>query len=320
MTPDISRFLEDLSGRHARFYEGALRDLLVALARQNFAAAQDARHKLAEVMRQTMGVAEVLGAMLTLQEVAAIVRTAGGLFRRDRARLEAFATSTVQSIVPRVTFTEALQEMIDRTPVTIRAAAERTAERIAQLYGSGRVVAFVRSAEQAVTERVQDLMAKAIREGVVESEAGRTIRLAVDFIRRETDPWTESYARMAFRTNLNTAVTAGRFRQAQDPDIREVIPALRFDAVGDADTRPNHMAADGLIFRADNTVWNRIAPPLGYNCRCRVSFVGVPELRRLGRIAANGTIGEDRLPATARPDRGFRHGGRPDLFLSGSPA
>tara|TARA_R110002020_G_scaffold119609_2_gene272867 strand:- start:1739 stop:2179 length:441 start_codon:yes stop_codon:yes gene_type:complete len=141
---------------------------------------------------------------------------------------------------------------------------------------------------------------------------------AVEQVRIKTAAWSEGYARMAFRTNVNTAVTAGRFRQSQDPDIKKVIPCFRFDAVGDDDTRDNHLEADGLIFRVDNTVWNKIAPPLGYNCRCTVSNVSIASLRRMGRVNSNGDILEDRLPSVAKPDDGFRHGGRPDLFMVGA--
>lgn len=346
---DPAKFLEDLSGKHARNYTSALTDMLVAMAMGNRAALDDARKKLEEVITETMGTAEVLGATITLRAAAgALLKEEAELFRlvwrgtsegapntlrmpavrelgdrtlctlyREQRHLLAFKDTTTQTILPRVTFTEALQDMVDRTPVTIRDAAERTAQRISQLYGEGRVVAFAHSAEQAVTDRVQSLITQAIREGIPEAEAGTLIRMGVDKVREETAAWTEGYARMAFRTNVNTAVTAGRFRQAQDKDIKAVIPAFRYDTVGDSDTRPNHQAGDGLIFLVDNTVWNRFAPPNGWNCRCSLSLVGLPELRRMGRVGANGSIREDRLPAAARPDAGFRHGGRPDLFLVG---
>ena len=324
---DVAKFLEDLTGKHARNYTAALTDMLVSMARENPAQYRDAFNRLTDVITETMGTAEVLGASLVLQRAAKeipdeqqLAFSSGGSIWLDpdsALQMLRFASSTTQTILPRVTFTEALQDMIDRTPATIRSAAERSAARISHLYGEGRVVAFARSAEQAVTERVQSLIAEAIKEGIGEAEAGKGIKMAVDQIRTRTKAWTEGYSKMAFRTNVNTAVTAGRFRQAQDQDIKQVIPAFRFDAVMDSDTRHNHGAADGFIAKVDNVVWNRIAPPLGYNCRCQVSLVGLPELRRMGRVDGDGRIREDRLPAAAHPDAGFRHGGRPDLFVSG---
>ena len=312
---DAAKFLEDLTGRHARHYTEHISDMVVAMAVGDKPALSAARKRLEEVITETMGAAEVLGASLMLQRAAQLLPSEGLAMQGDAGNLLAFAETSTQSILPRVTFTEAVQDMIKRTPVTIRDAAERTAIRISKLYGEDRVVAFVRSAEDAVTERVQGLITQALKDGLAEDPAGRRIRMGVDEVRKATAAWSEGYARMAFRTNVNTAVTAGRFRQAQDPDIKVVIPCLRFDSVGDGDTRDNHDAADGLIFKSDNPVWNQIAPPLGYNCRCQVSLVGLPELRRMGRINSDGSIREDRLPASAEPDVGFRHGGRPDLFM-----
>ena len=234
---------------------------------------------------------------------------------KDTPYLLAFADQPTQTIIPRVTLDEAIQDMLDRTPVTIRGAAERTAQRISQLYGEGRVVAFSNAAEQAVTKRVRDLMTKAMREGITEVRAGRMIVESVDSIRKATEAWSEGYSRMVFRTNANTAITAGRFRQSQDPVIKAVVPCKQFLSVGDVDTRDNHDAADMMVFRVDNPIWNRIAPPLGYNCRCTVRDVSIAELRRMNRLGADGSIREDKLPPSAHPDPGFRHGGRPDLFM-----
>jgi len=311
---DAQKFLEDLTGRHARNYTAIVQDMVVAMATGNKPALRDARERMEAVTTETMGTAEILGASISLQAAAKIATPAD--VARESGPLLAFAASTTQTILPRVTFEEAVQDMIDRTPATIRNAAERTAQRISQLYGEGRVVAFARSAEHAVTERVQGLITQAIREGTEEIGVGRLIKTSVDEIRTATAAWSEGYARMAFRTNVNTAVTAGRFRQAQDPDIKAVMPAMEFFTVGDSDTRSNHQAGDGIIMLVDNQAWRTHAPPLAWNCRCGVRQVGLPELRRMGRVNSDGSIREDKPPAAWKPDPGFRHGGRPDLLLT----
>jgi SPP1 gp7 family putative phage head morphogenesis protein len=329
MRLDVERFLEDLTGRYAKPYTEAVGELRVAKATGNRDRYGRARADLEATITETMGVAEVLGASMVLQKAASVHNSADGAFQRWRPwpdnpgtiddaierDLLVFANFQTQTILPRVTLAEAVEDMIDRTPVTIRRAAERTAQRIAQLYSEGRVTAFVASAENAVTVRVQSLIKEAMIEGISETEAGRMIVRNVDMIRQKTGAWTEGYSRMAFRTNVNTAVTAGRFRQAQDPDVKAVIPCFRHDAVGDADTRPNHQAGDGRILKVDNPAWNRLASPLGYNCRCQTSLVSVAELKRLGRISPSGAIREDRVPTAWFPDPDFRHGGRPDLMM-----
>lgn len=304
MNLDASRFLEDLTARRAAPYARAIRELLDATLLGDRPRARAAREELGDVIRETMAAAEVLGALSILREVQYASR---GL---------PFAAT--QTVLPRVTMSEALEDMVERAPVTLKDAAQRTALRIAQLYSEGRVTAFARAAEDEVTEKAQEIIAKAIRDGVPEVDGARRLMRSVKDVTYNGAEWSESYARMVMRTNVNTAVTAGRFRQADDPDVRAVTPALRFDAVGDGDTRDNHQAADGLIMRSDNPEWRKIAPPLGYNCRCQVSLVSVPMLRRMNRIGPDGAVIEGRVPPDAHPDPGFRHGGRPDLLIAGS--
>lgn len=303
----VDRFFDSTRKKFAKPYADALHELFVARVRNNAPMARDAIERFAKVQRETMGVAEVYGARLALRRAAAAHDLAKN-FRREH-----FGS---QTILPRVTLTEALDDMVERTPVTIRRAAERTAENIARLYGADRVVAFAYAADAVVTREAQAFIARALRDGTPAGEAGRALAMSVNSIRDKSRPWAEAYADTVFRTNVNTAVTAGRFRQVMDQDIRSVIPAFRFDAVGDGDTRPNHKAADGLILRVDNPAWNRLAPPLGYRCRCQVSFVSVFELEDMRRVEADGSIRESRVPFNAKPDDGFRHGGRPDIFIT----
>lgn len=318
MNLEADKFLETQSARYSKAYQTALDDMLVAIGTGNAPAAADARKALEAIMVETMGTGEVLGASLMLRNTAKLLGDNASNAHLKRHRDMHLNFAATQSLIPRVTFEEAVADMVQRTPVTIRRAAERTAQAISKRYAEGRVVAFTRSAEAAVTKRVQSLIAEAIREGIGEVNIGARIVNDVDLIRKRTAQWSESYARMAFRTNLNTAVTAGRFRQAQDQDIKAVVPCFAFDDVGDGDTRANHVAPEGLIFKVDNPIWNQIAPPLGYNCRCQVRPISVPQLFRMGRIDASGTITESKVPPNLKPDDGFRHGGRPDLFFVGS--
>ena len=315
MALDVQRFLDDLTTRSAAAYVAAVRAMMTAVAMRDRIAMRAARTDLEAIIMETMGVAEVLGASQTLKKAAAVLGKEGAAFTREAPALVLFAEAPTQTLIPRVTLSEAVTDLVERTPRTIRRAAERTAARIAQLYQEGRVVAFVNSAERAVTERVQGLLSEAIAEGIPEAEAGSLIRMGVREVAVRTKDWTEGYARMAFRTNVNTAVTAGRFRQAQDPDVKKVVPAFRFDAIMDGDERDNHGDGDGKIMLVDNPEWNKRAPPLGYNCRCQVTYVTLPQLRRMGRVNADGSIREDRPPSSWKADAGFRHGGRPDLFI-----
>lgn len=282
-----------------------------AVATNNYSQLNDARRRLAEVIADTMGTAEVIGATLALKKAALWLPSSNLGFEFDASRLAAFASSATevpsQTLVPRVTFKEAVDDMVERTPIVLKKAAERTAANIAKAYSEERVIAFVNTSEKAVVKEIQKILARAIKKGTTEVDAAAQIRKAVDKIGDYTLPWTESYSKMVFRTNVNTAITNGRFRQALDPDVAEVIPAMRFDAVGDSDTRPNHLAADGFIAETTHDGWRKLAPPLGYSCRCSASFVGRPELRRMGRLDKNGRVKNSAIPRGAFPDPGFRH-------------
>jgi len=318
------RELERLYATGSRPYTLAANDLVVATAMGDRAGMERARVVLDDVIGATMGMADAVGCAHALEAAAGLMEAprVNAEAPLDRRRLSIVFSRPVGvgTDLPRIQFNEMLEDLRARTPKVVRQAAERTAQRIAQMYGEGRVLAFVRATEQAVAERVQKLLVQAIAEGLAEREAGTLISAGVRWVEKEAADWTEAYSRMVYRTNLNTATTAGRFRQVQDQDVRGVIPALKFHAIGDSDCRANHKAANGLIFRQDNGVWNKIAPPLGYNCRCTVAFVSRFSLMRMGRLNADGSIREDSLPGDAYPDPGFRHGGRPDLFIKAAVA
>jgi len=306
---DVDAILEDTNTRLAGEYIAAFREYLVAVVLKNKPQTRDARLRLEEVVRESMGRAEVLGAFSVLRRAAGVLAPETG-FMAERYRLMAFADTAAKKVLSRVTFAEALEDLVDRVPVTLKGPAERIAGQISDLYAADRgVIAFAKSAEAAVTQRAQELITSAIRQGIPERDIGRTLAFNVNRIRKETEAWTEGYARMAFRTNLNDAVSQGRLRQARDPDVKIATPALRYTAVGDGDTRSNHQAADGVILAVDNPAWRFMRPPFGYNCRCQLDLMTRPELRRMGRIDSAGKVIETRIPGVAKPDDGFRSGG-----------
>lgn len=305
---DIQRVIETHETKHAAAYIDAVSDLYVATVTEDAPAAAKARKVMAEITAEAMQLVELFAAAEVMRDAADIVK------RLDFTRRASFNFEA--SAFHYVTFEEAVEQLLERTPVTLRRAAERTAQRIAELYSEDNVIAFVRSAEASVTREAQDYIARAMKEGMGEAEAGRGLALRANEVRKRSRAWSEAYARMAFRTNVNTANTAGRFRQVQDPDIREVIPAFRFDAVVDSDVRDNHVVGDGMILSVTNPAWNKVAPPLGYNCRCHVALVSVVQLQQMGRLK-NGKVVESRVPAGLVADPGFRHGGRPDLMMAG---
>lgn len=146
-------------------------------------------------------------------------------------------------------------------------------------------------------------------------DEGRDSTLAV---LEEVNDWTVAYADTVYRTNVASAFAAGAWHQSLDPEIMEIIPAKLYSAIGDSDTRPNHLAADGLIAGVTDPIWETLSPPMGFNCRCSLLDVDRFELEDRGLLNADGTVTRV-LPANfanARPDPGFGTG-RPDRRVYG---
>lgn len=100
--------------------------------------------------------------------------------------------------------------------------------------------------------------------------------------------------RTIYQTNLQTAYNAGRWAVFAAEADRA--PYVQYLAVGDSRTRPSHQALNGKVFRIDDPAWSVIAPPNGFNCRCRVRNMDQRELDRRGlRVETDANIVE--MPA-----------------------
>lgn len=202
-------------------------------------------------------------------------------------RPDQFAASP---IVPNVPFSEAFKDIIRREP---RLAAN--AEEVAELYRTRHAFALARSAEQEITERVQGFISKAVETGVTAPKAATVVAGLGD--------WTRSYGMVTYRTNLTTAYTAGRFKQAQEPGVLEALPAMERTEILDSAVRrgrkqdgpkggpkENHKAINGLILETRDPRWAQYAPPAGYGCRGSTRLVPRAELSRRGLLTEAGEV------------------------------
>lgn len=101
--------------------------------------------------------------------------------------------------------------------------------------------------------------------------------------------------RTIFQTNLQSSLSAGRWRAFEDN--RDSRPYLKYVAVLDGSTRPSHAALHGVIKPVEDSYWDTMAPPNGYSCRCR--------LRALTIIQTVRSAGK--IPPNVRPDKGFEY-------------
>jgi len=81
-------------------------------------------------------------------------------------------------------------------------------------------------------------------------------------------PWR---LKTIYQTNTQTAYSAGRWKAGIENADNE--PYGMYVAVMDRRTRPAHAALNGKVWRLDSPVWDVIAPPNGFGCRCRLRFL-----------------------------------------------
>lgn len=103
-----------------------------------------------------------------------------------------------------------------------------------------------------------------------------------------------------YRVNMQSAYSAARYQRLRDNvDNR---PYWQYSAVGDARTRPAHLALSGKIYRYDDPFWTTFYPPNGFNCRCTVIALSDRDLARRG-IDEVGDSSEFLVEATRPADK-----------------
>lgn len=86
--------------------------------------------------------------------------------------------------------------------------------------------------------------------------------------------------RIIYDTNLRMARAAGRWAAIERTRARR--PWLRYSAVLDGRTRPEHRTWHDTILPADDPFWDTHYPPNGWNCRCTVVQLSDRDLQRYG--------------------------------------
>ena len=103
-----------------------------------------------------------------------------------------------------------------------------------------------------------------------------------------------------YRVNMQSTYSAARYQRLRDNvDNR---PYWQYSAIGDARTRPAHLALSGKIYRYDDPFWTTFYPPNGFNCRCTVIALSDRDLARRG-IDEVGDSSEFLVEATRPADK-----------------
>ena len=108
-------------------------------------------------------------------------------------------------------------------------------------------------------------------------------RMMTDPLTGETLPVQLGSARrlgIILDTNLRMAWARGRWQAIRR--LAHMRPWLRYVAIPDARTRPEHARWHGTVLRWDHPAWKTHYPPCGRNCRCTVRQLSDRDPERLG--------------------------------------
>jgi SPP1 gp7 family putative phage head morphogenesis protein len=131
----------------------------------------------------------------------------------------------------------------------------------------------VAAAKGALLQDIHDTLGRAIKAG----------ESAQDFITRfakVSDRWAGKSAwrgQLIYDQNIRQAWSAGRLQQ-----MRETVatrPYWQWRHGNSADPRPEHLAMDGKIFRAEDVT---VFPPAGFSCTCTVFSLSQRDFERNG--------------------------------------
>lgn len=117
--------------------------------------------------------------------------------------------------------------------------------------------------KQDLVKMVSDALQEALRKGETLADFQKRIAAAI-----EAQGWKGYRVENIFRTNMQSAYAAGRYRKMQA--VKKTRPYWQYYAIMDKRTRPSHAVLNGLVYPADHEFWNSNYPPNGFRCRCGV--------------------------------------------------
>lgn len=173
-----------------------------------------------------------------------------------------------------VPFQEAIDFLRDKLRLTSRGWTDVWQEQNAVAF----TVAGAQSAQ--LVADFHQVITRAIRDGMTLAEFREDFDAIVEangWSYRGSRGWR---SRVIFETNLRTAYQAGRWQQAWD--LRDDRPFLRYVAVKDDRTRPQHRDWHGTVLPVTAAWWRTHYPPNGWGCRCTAQSLTARDLERRG--------------------------------------
>ena len=157
-------------------------------------------------------------------------------------------------------------------------------------------------AQEALVKLVSDALREALAQGGTIEAFQRRILPAI-----EKQGWHGSRIENIFRTNMQIAYAAGRYKKMQA--VKKTRPYWQYIAVMDKRVRQAHAALNGLVYPADHAFWDTNYPPNGFRCRCGVRTLSARQVDEMGVTV------QTEMPGSGGADAGFHNNPGRDWVL-----
>lgn len=141
-------------------------------------------------------------------------------------------------------------------------------------------------AKQDMVQLVSDGIEQALKNGETLADFKKRIAAAI-----ETQGWHDYRVENIFRTNMQTAYSAGRYKKMQA--VKASRPYWQYIAVMDKRVRPSHAILHEKVYPANHEFWASNYPPNGFRCRCEVRTLSARQVEKLGLEVQKNMPGPD---------------------------
>ena len=146
-------------------------------------------------------------------------------------------------------------------------------------------------AKQDMVQLVSDGIEQALKNGETLADFKKRIAAAI-----ETQGWHDYRVENIFRTNMQTAYSAGRYKKMQA--VKASRPYWQYIAVMDKRVRPSHAILHEKVYPANHEFWASNYPPNGFRCRCGVRTLSARQVEKLGLEVQKNMPGPDTVSYT----------------------
>jgi SPP1 gp7 family putative phage head morphogenesis protein len=292
--------LAGLQEASSRMVVEVLLDIARARIRFDGRAERAALDRLADIIAGSQAIADVIGRRHVWAAVDRISRHAQTMKPSEVAA----AYEAARGPNPLSRADQPLSARLAALTAVEKRINAHTIRRIKTAYSKEHGRAIARETMERLSKKLSEVIARAAEENIP-IEKGIVLLRGVVGKFEGVEPWTRAYAETFWRTNVAAAHAAGKWNQLNDPAVRAVIGGMMLRTKQDNHVRPNHAKLHGFIAGVDDPVWNTISPPLGFRCRCSLTYVTHEGMVKAKKTDKFGRPIPQKIPKGGGPDKGW---------------